>query len=229
MMITAHILMMMVATSTILQIFSGLPPEMLEIMPLYKDGIEFWNITLKYVTSYVDIFYKTDGDVLADEQLKNYWREYETRLPRGNKAYQNMGSLNKANLVKHLTWSLFYSTGDHTFQGHLEEYLLDPVCASSRFKGQMFPSVQHAFLDAAFICLTSLPQPRLLNDFSFMHDYPGLTPDKKVKVITAMNEWQADLRQQAEVIDARNQERITRGEQPFDKFNPRIMDCNVAV
>jgi len=205
---------------------AGLPTEMREIMPLYKDGFEFWDITLKYVDEYVNIFYADDKAVQSDEQLKNYWADFATQLPNG--AYK-LGELTKASLIKQLTHAIFFVTGDHTFCGHVEEYVVDPIAVCERRKGQMYPTVQSGFTDACIVAMTSPPMPHLVNDWAHIHEYPSLTGDKKVKVLTAVDNWQAALRLQSDLIDARNQERKARGDQPFDKMNPRIMDCSVSV
>ena len=61
---------------------SGLPSDMHDSLPLYRDGLDYWNVTEKYVRSYVDIYYPSEEQVTEDAQLQDYWADFKTQLPK---------------------------------------------------------------------------------------------------------------------------------------------------
>ena len=93
---------------------SGLPSDMHDSLPLYRDGLDYWNVTEKYVRSYVDIYYLSEEQVTEDAQLQDYWADFKTQLP--NKDYGLPPVLSKEALIQQLTHSIFWVTANHVSQ-----------------------------------------------------------------------------------------------------------------
>lgn len=43
--------------------------------PYAEDGLDIWNGFSKYFTSYLNLYYKSDADVLNDPELQAWWTE----------------------------------------------------------------------------------------------------------------------------------------------------------
>ena len=157
----------------------GLPESMKEIMPLYKDGLELWKIMETYIQNYIDIFYTTDNDIHSDIELVNYWNDFETHLPLKNYI---LGPLMRSNLVKHLTYSIFWVTANHTFVGDIQEYILDDNSVAPFYEGLKNATIQTCMLKAALISLTSAPMPHLVDDWKHIFIHSG-SKEKTNKIL----------------------------------------------
>ena len=58
----------------------------------------------------MNIYYPTDESVTSDPQIKQYWADFQTQLP--NRDY-GLPPLSKVALIKQLTHSIFWVTGNH--------------------------------------------------------------------------------------------------------------------
>jgi hypothetical protein len=214
---------------------SNLPDYLKAELPLYEDGLDLWKIHAEYVNEYVNIFYKDDESLLDDGELREYWKAYKTFLPpyAPSRDY-GLGVLTKENLKKHLTHVVWWVTGGHQFVGSLTEYILDPSVAPFRVvkkdlaKGKDLGADYKTFANTlSLFALTGIAQPRLLGDWSHLHNYEELdaNPVKKEKVLQSLINWQDKLQALIPVIDARNKKRVKN----FDVFNPRILQSAVSI
>ena len=65
---------------------------------------------------------KTDEILSNDSELQEYWKCLSTHIPGRD---YGIGQLNKDNLAKQLTHSIFAVTAGHEYFGSITEYLLD--------------------------------------------------------------------------------------------------------
>ena len=56
---------------------------LLDDYPYAQDGLDIWNAYLDYFGDYLKLYYKSDGDVLGDTELQNWWTE--VKVTRGGK------------------------------------------------------------------------------------------------------------------------------------------------
>jgi hypothetical protein len=207
----------------------GLDDKYRTIIPYYQDGMEFWNILEKYISNYIHIMYNNDGELLADAELVEYWngmKEY-------HKSYnERLGELNMTNLIKQLTHFVYWVTGGHSYVGSVQEYLYTmnslggKVCKNTtKHPNVSRIDIQTYFQQIALICLTSVPMPLLINDWSHLYEIYKDQLEKHQKILNNLNEWQNELKALSASINNRNMHRL----QPFDWMNPACMNCSVSV
>ncbi|WP_089937704.1 lipoxygenase family protein [Candidatus Entotheonella palauensis] len=89
-------------------------PEILPNYPYRDDAMRIWNAIEDWVTSYVDIFYKTDTDVLDDYELQNW--VHELQLPSGGNLH-GIGTdgfiQNKKELINLVSVIMFHGSAEH--------------------------------------------------------------------------------------------------------------------
>ena len=94
--------------------------------------------------------------------------------------------------------------------------------------GVMASKQSHHTLVVALVCMTSLPKPLLLNDWTqlLVPKQEENTQQKSIATVTVVQQtWQSELEALVVTIDERNQTRA----KPFDKMNPRLMNSAVSV
>ena len=81
-------------------------------------------------------------------------------------------------------------------------------------------------LVVSLVCMTSLPKPMLLNDWTHLLVPKQDNPKESIATATAVQQtWQSELNALVVTIDERNRTRS----KPFDKMNPRLMNSAVSV
>ena len=88
-------------------------------------------------------------------------------------------------------------------------------------------SKQSHTLVVSLVCMTSLPKPMLLNDWTHLlvPKQPDNTKQSIAAATAVQQTWQSELEALVVTIDERNQTRS----KPFDKMNPRLMNSAVSV
>lgn len=117
-----------------------------------------------------------------------------------------------------------------TYSGDVQEYQVNPEAAPHALakepKFGVMASKQSHTLVVSLVCMTSLPKPLLLNDWTHLLVPKQDNPQQSIATVTAVQQtWQCDLQALAVTIDERNQTRS----KPFDKMNPRLMNSAVSV
>jgi len=102
------------------------PPELMELrgipsdtkMPLYEDGLPFYEVVRKYVSSYVDLNWQNDTAVYDDFALVEFHKHLNEHLL--NADLPNINT--RADLVDTVATFIYYVTGYHTHAGtsHIE-------------------------------------------------------------------------------------------------------------
>lgn len=82
-------------------------------MPLYEDGIPFYNVIRDYVGGFVDLHYPDDNAVLADVHLRAFYTDLNDHLVNRNLPFLT----SKAALSDVLATYIYYVTGYHTHAG----------------------------------------------------------------------------------------------------------------
>ncbi len=111
------------------------------------------------------------------------------------------------------------------------EYIVNPYCFSFAVcKKAVAGSIQHSFYSMSLMALTALKMPDLLGDWSHLHAHLATENDAQHKaMLECLNVWQTELKDFSRTVDERNVARKAAGRQPFDAFNPKLMDCSVSV
>lgn len=212
-------------------------------MPFYSDGLELWEINKKYVSNFIDIYYPDENHIEYDYELKEYWNGLKKYFT--TKIY-DIGTLNKNNLINHLTYSIFMVTAGHSFYGSVCEYLLTPdalmpkvlipkvsiVNTLKNSDNKIYENITRAdtqtYIQAlCIISMTSTPMPKLINDWEFLFDNTVVKKNKTKYNLMKENlkAWQSDLIILSKKINNLNKTRQIE----FNCFNPDVLDCSVSV
>ncbi len=206
--------------------------EILQTLPLYQDGMDYWRVCEKYITGYLEVIYPNDHSLTEDQELNDFWNEIMTQFKR-SETNQSENILSRSHLIEYLTCFLFGVTGFHEFFGNLAEY------SGYNFPGkirtnQYKADIQTFLLDTSLKSLTSGKMPYLINDwwgggiFKGMRKNGANEPvnDSQLQLLRKNHdEWQENLRTLSHEIDRRNDTRL----QPFNAMNPKNMECSVSV
>merc|ERR1711908_101406 len=145
---------------------TGLRPELLEKLPLFTDGVILWDVFQKYVTTFLQLFYKDDDEIMADEELKQFWASF-TAGDFG--PTWDLPKLTFDSLVALVTDLIWWVTGAHSFVGAIVEYLVNPSGIMPKIMdGKDVPDVQSYALALIIISFTGIPQPALLSDWTHL-------------------------------------------------------------
>jgi len=82
-------------------------------MPLYQDGLPFFDVIRKYVGAFIDLHWETDEDVLADPDLRGFHTDLNDHLVNRDLPYFTT----KGALADVLATYIYYVTGYHTHAG----------------------------------------------------------------------------------------------------------------
>jgi len=82
-------------------------------MPLYQDGLPFFDVIRKYVGAFIDLHWETDEDVLADPHLRGFHTDLNDHLVNRDLPYFTT----KGGLADVLATYIYYVTGYHTHAG----------------------------------------------------------------------------------------------------------------
>lgn len=117
-----------------------------------------------------------------------------------------------------------------TFSGDVQEYQVSPEASPHALpkepKFGVMATKQSHTLVVSLVCMTSLPKPMLLNDWTHLLVPKQDNPKQSIATATAVQQsWQSELEALVVTIDERNRTRS----KPFDKMNPRLMNSAVSV
>jgi hypothetical protein len=190
--------------------------ELGDSYPFGVDGLEFYNVTHKFVSDYVKVYYKDDEALLNDKDVtaaRNNLNKLE------NSKVPALKSIN--DIVGMLTDYIIYVTAIHGIVGHVNEYLVDPTFVGSRIRiGSNQADVATSVYDNLLAGMTTNNEPRLMNDFSHL-----LLRDEHYDVTKAIfNKFQSDLLDLEQRINEKNKNR----KWAFNGFNPRYMASSVS-
>jgi len=207
---------------------SGLPDAIREKLPYYHDGFDLWDIFERYVTKFLDIFYTDEAAIVGDAEIQAYWGDFDHQVPNG---LYNVGALNKANLVKQLTYSIYTVTAAHQYIGGVTEYIVQPFgVANAVAVNAISATVQCSIYAQNLMAATALKMPDLLNDWSHLYaSIRDTNAGQYGQVTSLLTQWQAELREFSAVVEERNKVRQASGRQPFNALNPKLFDCSVSV
>jgi hypothetical protein len=187
-----------------------------DAFPYATDGLALYEIFRTYAQEYFDIFYPGES-VVRDPAVRAWWQGIVACAPT-----LALGPLNKAQQVLDLlTHLMFTVTGFHGQVGHVVPYLLDPQFITTKIRaGSRMSDIQATVQVLNLTALTALEQPPLIGDYSHLF----LEQDKE-RVTAAFRRYQQALIKLSRDIDERNRHR----EQPFQTFNPTVLDTSVST
>jgi len=184
--------------------------------PYATDGLALYEILEKYVREYFAIYFPGETAV-KDASIRHWWIALTKQAPNlGLKPLQTAEQL-----IRVTTHFMFTVTGLHGQVGDVIAYTCDPAFVGSKIReGQTIGDVQATVQLINITVTTGLTQPSIIGDYR--HTLPDY---KKEQALLVFEAYQQALKQLARDIDARN---LTR-EQPFQTFNPTILDSSVSI
>ena len=187
-----------------------------DLFPYATDGMALFEIMRDHAKEYLDIFWPGEA-VVADSAVRAWWQALADLAPS-----VGLGPLNQASQVLDLLAQFMFTvTGMHSQVGNVVGYLLDPSFMSGKIRdGSQQGDVQATVQLLNLAALTGLTAPPLLGDFTHL-----LLEDQKPRALAAVERFQAALRQLSVEIGERNRRR----EQPFETFNPTLLESSVSV
>ncbi len=187
-----------------------------DTFPYATDGLALYEILQTYAKDYLDIFFPGES-VVQDTAVRAWWQGIVALAPNSG-----LGPLNKARQVLDLvTQFMFIVTGFHSQVGRVVSYLLDPAFITCKIRaGSQMSDIQATVQVLNLTALTGLEQPMLIGDYTHLF----LEQDKE-RVTTAFERYQRALIKLSHDIDERNKER----EQPFETFNPALLNVSVST
>ena len=181
------------------------------------DGLALYAVFNRYVDEYLQVYF-TSNQLVEDGALRAFWRRLNDLAP----AFA-LGALTHAGQVKDLfTQFMFTVTGNHAHVGGVVDYLFDPAFMGARIRPALAESDVQSTLQALNLTvLTGLRQPMLIGSYQHLL----LDGPRHSDAVGTFERYQSDLEALAERIEDRN----THIEQPFQTFNPRILDTSVST
>jgi hypothetical protein len=228
----------------------GIPEDLRQSLPLYQDGMDYWNLTARYVRRYAEVIYPEDRYLAEDRELQAFWREIIANSPasssyssthslssssevRGSKGGggEGEGGFTRETMVEYLTNFIFTVTGLSQVFGTIHDcpVLYFPMKV---FQGKEESDIQTCLLQTCYLAITSGKMPKLLNNwwagniFRDMSLPSPLSENDLVELEKNHSEWQESLRLLSHDIDQRN---ILERSCPFNAMNPKYMECSISL
>mmetsp|Transcript_38046 Transcript_38046/g.123077 ORF Transcript_38046/g.123077 Transcript_38046/m.123077 type:complete len:1230 (+) Transcript_38046:108-3797(+) len=202
------------------------PDGFADTFPIATDGLKVWRLIAKYVRAFLGVFYEDDSALLADNEVGCFYGSFETqfgtpwRLPP-----LSLDSL--TTLLADLIWNV---TAGHELVGSIVEYLTVPDGLPGKLApGATQPDVQSFAQALVVISLTGVKQPPLIDDYTHLFQCAEWEADKQQAALRVVRDFQADLVECAEELDALNTRRIAEGGAEFVTFNPRLFETSVSI
>lgn len=209
--------------------------------PYGEDGLAFWNILHKFITEYLEFYFK---DKPVDKEAGAFWAALSEMMP-GDILKNKKGSWE--DIRDYLCWVLFMCTAYHAHVGNGVDYIMDPYFVGNQIRMDVpssgpLNSTRMALLSA----VTGYIMPPLIDEMYFIlrqHfkkdcpiaadiiiDYLSLDFThlllKDPEVYRISKEFlHASMDLSAE-IEAKN---ATTRREPFQNFNPRNFNISVAI
>ena len=187
-----------------------------DAFPYATDGLALYEILEKYVRDYLAIYFPDDSAV-EDSSIRQWWSALTKQAPNlGLKPLQTAEQL-----IRVTTHFLFTVTGLHGQVGDVIAYTRDPAFVGAKIReGQTIGDVQSTVQLINLTVTTGLTQPAMIGDYRHT-----LLDHNKDQALLVFETYQQALKQLARDIDKRN---LTR-EQPFQTFNPTILNSSVSI
>jgi hypothetical protein len=190
--------------------------ELGERYPFATDGLALFDIMRRHAREYLAI-YRSDDELIADAAVRAWWQALTDLAPS-----LGLRPLTRADQVLDVLGQFMFSvTGMHSQVGNVVGYLVDPLLMGGKLRsGSCESDVQTTVQLLNLAALTGLQTPPLLSDFTHL-----LLADHRPQALAEVRRFQSELRALAEAIDERNQHRP----QPFEVFNPALLESSVSV
>jgi hypothetical protein len=187
-----------------------------DAFPYATDGLSLYDILQTYTKDYLSIFFPGES-VVEDSAVRAWWQGIVSLAPT-----LGLGPLNRAQqAIDLLTQVMFTVTGFHSQVGRVSPYLLDPAFLTCKIRaGSQISDIQATVQVLNLCALTGLEQPPLIGDYTHLF----LERDKE-SVVAAFHRYQQALVKLSHDIDERNKLR----EQPFQTFNPTLLNVSVST
>ncbi|HWZ89637.1 MAG TPA: lipoxygenase family protein [Polyangiaceae bacterium] len=184
--------------------------------PYATDGLALWHTIRAFVAEYSGVFYRP-GELSADSALRRWW----LALSRSRPALGFEPLSTDAQLIDLLTQFMFVVTGFHEHVGGVAEYVLDPTFMAGKIRaGQSMADVQSTVQVLLLLAATGFKQPPLLGDYTHL-----FLDRERPAAEAAFARYQQALRALSTAIDERNRHRV----QPFQTFNPALLQSSVSI
>jgi hypothetical protein len=203
---------------------SGLGEEMIDSLPMYKDGIELWRVINKFVTLYLQQCYKSIEAFERDEELHRYWEVLGDSLVDISTTV-SLGPLTSVMLIEHLTNTIFWICAggrlfDVTRHTGCDELRMPTKVASQEDVVDVQTILQTAIINK----LRGLPLPPLID--SWYHMISEHLSDEETEAITAIyRDFQNDLKTLSQRIEKSN----TYREVPYNVLDPSSLTSSLGV
>jgi len=187
-----------------------------DAFPYATDGLALYDILQTYTKDYLSIFFPGES-VVEDPAVRAWWQGIVSLAPT-----LGLGPLNRAQqLIDLITQVMFTVTGFHCQVGRVSPYLLDPAFLTCKIRaGSQMSDVQATVQVLNLCALTGLEQPPLIGDYTHL-----FLEQNKAPVMAAFERYQRALIQLSADIHERNKRR----EQPFQTFNPTLLNVSVST
>mmetsp|Transcript_11372 Transcript_11372/g.32764 ORF Transcript_11372/g.32764 Transcript_11372/m.32764 type:complete len:938 (+) Transcript_11372:90-2903(+) len=186
--------------------------------PYGEDSMLLYDALYEFVSDWVDDEYADDEVLAADAALQAFGRDlYEQTRLLSFGTPERLDTRDK--LSKVLATFIFNATGQHEHAGTVQEYIGHPSFMGFRLtEGSRRVDMQSWLLGQMLFCVTSLPMPKLMDDFD-----ECFTKDAERK------RWRACQERLAQVSSAIDSANNTRRPYPFRSFLPRVLESSVNV
>ncbi|OQS07119.1 hypothetical protein THRCLA_00866, partial [Thraustotheca clavata] len=182
-------------------------------LPFHQDGMDYWTICHAFVSKYVDLYFSSEEQLIRDAAVASFWQFLVEKVP-----VPKFPTLSLDNLKNFLAHGIFLVSAIHNHVGSIAEYVSDPAfCPSAWVKGELAGRPPTCVRAALIMAAAGLPQPSILEDFSHVM----LDDDAK----SICQDFTAALVKHQNVVDERNAKRV----QPFQSFNPKMMEIAVSI
>jgi len=205
-------------------LFDALPAKIKEA-PYYADGILLVEALRKLIMNFFDISHAeacAEDDSPRNPDLLRFRNILMSQDAEAGYATLVDASLKCLEMREQLLAFLWTVTGWHRHVGTVGDYYKDPDLAGFSWKeGEAFVRPKQCMLMTVVASFTSLPQPKLNEDFS--HLFKGLAKEEEINKV--LESFRKELGKIEEIIAQRNKQRQI---QNFHA-HPGFVECSVAA
>ena len=197
------------------------------LLPLDEDGDDFYNILHGFVTRFLAMELGAkpaadgggaDGGACAlDEHVREWYSALSASLPSPLPT-----PLTCATLADVLATFWYDVSANHRHAGTVAGEVEDPCFAPWAWReGELCGTPRQTLATASLMSLTSLEQPRITSDYSYLFD--------RNQTKRLWRNLTAELLELGETVDARNAERERWGRRRYRVFEPAHIETSVAI
>jgi len=210
-----------------------LPNEVKEKLPMFEDGLEYWDALFEFYSGYVGVYYESDADVQKDQELQHYWAF--TCVPQYAKS---VPTLSKAALIKQMTQAVFDVTALHKFVGDVVVYTTDPAGAAMQVRAGLDMCDLQQFVQVnSLVAGTGTPMPMFvasgqegdeewLSNLNLTEE-AGQEPAAYAEVKKLHGSLMARLKQVSANVKKRN--KSGQRERQFCQMDPMLLERSVSL